>query len=233
VSHHGRRAIPSDVAEEVNRWAFVSEKVLHGTPSGVDNSVSVFGGALAYTRSGFAGKKGGMEPIQGFKSLKFLLTDSKVPRDTKALVAGVAARKDEVCFGLGIQSLRLTTPRRILRKLMPSWTRSRVFLTKLAGLLRTQNSDERTFSSPYRYDQNDLSAHPHCTYSCTQALINENHVHLDNLGVSHPSLEAIRAKAASGPHTLSTKLTGAGGGGCAVTLLPDRESLPPHPGNAN
>ena len=96
VSHQGRRAIPSDVAEEVNKWAFVSEKVLHGTPSGVDNSVSVFGGALAYTKSGFPGKKGGMEPIQGFKSLKFLLTDSKVPRDTKALVAGVASRKAKV-----------------------------------------------------------------------------------------------------------------------------------------
>jgi mevalonate kinase len=96
LSHQGRRAIPSDVAEEVNRWAFISEKVLHGTPSGVDNSVSVFGGALAYTKSGFPGKKGGMEPIQGFKSLKFLLTDSTVPRDTKALVAGVAARRAEV-----------------------------------------------------------------------------------------------------------------------------------------
>jgi len=102
VSHQGRRAIPPDVAEEVNRWAFISEKVLHGTPSGVDNSVSVFGGALAYTKSGFAGKKGGMEPIQGFKSLKFLLTDSKVPRDTKALVAGVAARKAQVPRDSGI-----------------------------------------------------------------------------------------------------------------------------------
>jgi hypothetical protein len=54
-------------------------------------------------------------------------------------------------------------------------------------------------------------------------LINKNHAHLVNLGVSHPSLEAIRAKTASEPYKLSTKLTGAGGGGCAVTLLPDSE----------
>jgi len=64
VSHQGRRAITPATAEEVNRWAFVAEKILHGNPSGVDNSVAVFGGALAYTRPGF-GKKSGMEGIQG------------------------------------------------------------------------------------------------------------------------------------------------------------------------
>jgi len=53
------------------------------------------------------------------------------------------------------------------------------------------------------------------------ALIHENHGHLVELGVSHPSLESIKATTAAGPYRLSTKLTGAGGGGCAVTLVPD------------
>lgn len=64
MPHQGQGAVPLDVAEEVNRWAFLAEKVLHGNPSGVDNSVAVYGGALAYTRAGF-GRKPGMEAIQG------------------------------------------------------------------------------------------------------------------------------------------------------------------------
>lgn len=64
VSHKGRRAVPKPIAEEVNQWAFISEKILHGNPSGVDNSVAVFGGALAYVRGGF-GRPAGMEAING------------------------------------------------------------------------------------------------------------------------------------------------------------------------
>jgi len=48
----------------------------------------------------------------------------------------------------------------------------------------------------------------------------ENHQYLVTLGVSHPALETIKEKTAQ-PYGLSTKLTGAGGGGCAVTLIPD------------
>ncbi|KAI0316729.1 cystathionine beta-lyase [Amylostereum chailletii] len=185
VSHQGRRAITPETAEEINRWAFVAEKILHGNPSGVDNSVAVFGGALAYTRPGF-GKKSGMEPIHGFKSLRFLLTDSRVPRDTKRLVAGVAAKKlqePDVVQGLldSIQSIS-TEARRALGD--PEISRE-ALLTALA------------------------------------ALINENHAHLVSLGVSHPALEAIRTKTGQSPYGLSTKLTGAGGGGCSVTLIPD------------
>ena len=43
----------------------MSEKVLHGNPSGVDNAVVVYGGALAYTKPG-PGRQGGMEKIHGY-----------------------------------------------------------------------------------------------------------------------------------------------------------------------
>lgn len=51
-------------------------------------------------------------------------------------------------------------------------------------------------------------------------LVNINHGLLVALGVSHPSLEKIKIIADS--HKIgATKLTGAGGGGCAITLLGD------------
>jgi mevalonate kinase len=95
VSHQGRRAIPTTTADEINKWAFVAEKVMHGNPSGVDNSVSIHGGALAFARA-HGGRKGKMEGIGGFKSVRFLLTDSTVPRDSKRLIAGVAQKLEEV-----------------------------------------------------------------------------------------------------------------------------------------
>ncbi|KAG7089876.1 hypothetical protein E1B28_011514 [Marasmius oreades] len=185
ISHEGRRAIPPKTAEEINRWAFIAEKILQGNPSGVDNSVSVFGGALAYVKEGF-GKKSGIEAIQGFKSLRFLLTNSKIPRSTKQLVAGVGQKK--INEPELVQSL-------------------------LNAIQVISDEARRVLADPELSRETLLTA--------LAALIRENHSHLVSLGVSHPALEAIREKTASPPYNLSTKLTGAGGGGCAVTLVPD------------
>ncbi|CAE6447543.1 unnamed protein product, partial [Rhizoctonia solani] len=54
-----------------------------------------------------------------------------------------------------------------------------------------------------------------------EALMDENHGHLVTLGVSHPVLEQIKEITSKPDYGLHTKLTGAGGGGCAVTLIPD------------
>jgi len=183
VSHAGRRAIPQNTAGEVNKWAFVAEKVLHGNPSGVDNSVAVYGGGLAYTRPGYT-RKSGMEPIQGFKSLRFLLINTKVPRNTKALVAGVGLKKQN-------------EPELVARI--------------LDSIQTISDEARRILADPELPREQQIEG--------IGKLIEENHAFLRELGVSHPSLEAVKSKTAS--YDLQTKLTGAGGGGCAVTLIPD------------
>ncbi|KIM54345.1 hypothetical protein SCLCIDRAFT_31139 [Scleroderma citrinum Foug A] len=167
------------LAQSTNRYAFLAEKILHGTPSGVDNSVAVFGGGLQYTKD--LGQGGGMEAIEGFKALRFLLTDTRVPRNTRSLVAGVAARLAE-------------DPDRV-RELLQ---KIRGVVARAKRVLRGENGEEGA----------ELTA-----------LIDENHQHLADLGVSHPSLEDVRTVTRT--YELVTKLTGAGGGGCAVTLVPE------------
>ncbi|KAJ3995081.1 Cys/Met metabolism PLP-dependent enzyme-domain-containing protein [Lentinula boryana] len=186
LSHHGRHALERHNAEEANRWAFTAEKILHGNPSGVDNSVAVFGGALTYNRPGF-GKTSGMESIQGFGSLRFLLTNSKVPRDTKKLVAGVGLMKLEQPEVVG---------------------------SILEAIENISAQAKRSLADSSEFGRDSLLRD-------LSAMIIENHKHLVSLGVSHPSLEMIKETTAAPPYNLSTKLTGAGGGGCAVTLIPD------------
>lgn len=64
VSHSGRRALEQRTIEMVDKWAFVAEKVIHGTPSGIDNAVSVRGGAVAFRRKIEGLQEGSMEGIK-------------------------------------------------------------------------------------------------------------------------------------------------------------------------
>ena len=106
--------LSKSLADIVNVYAFLAEKILHGNPSGVDNSVAAYGGGLLYTKSiPSEGKEGGMVSIAGyvrlldrramvltkllprFTSHRFLLTDTRVPRNTKELVGSVGKQKLE------------------------------------------------------------------------------------------------------------------------------------------
>lgn len=78
--------------EQIDQYAFYSEILLHGTPSGIDNAVSARGGALLYTK-----KKDGdsqMESIPNLPDMHLMVVDTKVPRSTRELVAGVRALYD-------------------------------------------------------------------------------------------------------------------------------------------
>jgi len=73
-----------------NQWAYQGERITHGNPSGIDNTVSCYGGIVAY-------KKGG-DPIflpRLPNGLRIMIVNTRVPRDTKRLVSAVGKLREE------------------------------------------------------------------------------------------------------------------------------------------
>ena len=73
---------------EICDLAYEGEKVVHGTPSGVDNNISTFGGILRYER----GVE--MERFELEGSLPFVIGNSKRKRSTRRLVGRVRALRE-------------------------------------------------------------------------------------------------------------------------------------------
>lgn len=71
---------------KIDQYAFYSEILLHGTPSGIDNAVSSHGGALHFTKRG---GKVSMTHLVPTAPLELLLVYTHVPRSTKQLVEAV------------------------------------------------------------------------------------------------------------------------------------------------
>lgn len=133
-------------------------------------------------------KKGGhgalsFEPVEPFPQLHVLLTNTRVPRKTSALVARVRALHEA--------NPRVTTP---IFEAMAAIAES--FL----DLCTAHEAPEGIAK------QLDL-------------LVQMNHKLLAALQVSAPSLEEVVAIAQADEFNLPTKLTGAGGGGCAFSVL--------------
>ncbi|KAM6422895.1 mevalonate kinase isoform 1-T2 [Liasis olivaceus] len=162
--------------DTINRLAFRGEQVIHGNPSGVDNAVSTWGGALQY----FSGK---ISSLKSVPTLQILLTNTKVPRSTKILVARV---KDKLLKFPTIMEPVLTSIDAISRE--------------CEGILEAMAHDP---------------SQEH--YSMLEELVDINQHLLNGIGVGHPLLDRVCQVASS--HGLHSKLTGAGGGGCAITLL--------------
>ncbi|MHA1400598.1 MAG: mevalonate kinase [Candidatus Heimdallarchaeaceae archaeon] len=75
--------------EDINRIAFEVEKIQHGTPSGIDNTVATYGGGIYYC-------KGQIERISlPSSSLYWVIVNSKVKRKTKNLVLKVRKRYEK------------------------------------------------------------------------------------------------------------------------------------------
>lgn len=185
----------------VNKWAFEGERILHGRPSGIDNTVSSLGYVVKF-------KQGQIEHLHTQMPLRMLLTNTRVSRNTKALVAGVGERALRHPAAMGaifkaideiaeeVVTILQTPPKR-----------------RLAG----SKSDEELASSeecgPHPVTKTDLEVR-------LEELVEMNQGLLQGIGVSHLSIDSICHSTAA--YKLQSKLTGAGGGGCVLTLLPHR-----------
>ena len=74
--------------EFIDKWSLIGEKCFHGNPSGIDNAVATFGGAVMFQRTSTP-EQPSIRTNMKFPAIKLLLTNTKVPKSTADLVAGV------------------------------------------------------------------------------------------------------------------------------------------------
>ncbi|TDH65321.1 uncharacterized protein CCR75_000700 [Bremia lactucae] len=162
--------------EFINKYAFGAEVILHGSPSGADNTVSCYGGSLRIqTLPDFS-----FQRLQcSLHKFHFLLINTCVSRSTKDQI-------DKVRKLYEFDHERVQGQFHSIQQIVD----------KFVAL-----SERRVLSE-----------------EVLGQLIERNQQNLVDFGVGHPQLDRVAriCKRFNG----ATKLTGAGGGGCAVSLLP-------------
>lgn len=206
-----------DHVEKINQFAYYSEIILHGTPSGLDNAVSSHGGAMLYTKNktndnedNKQTKKFSMEHfvLDAHHPLNLIMVNTHVPRSTKKLVASVG-------------TLLRQHPRVVQPILDAMGAIAKIFFTMHSQTGTVPGDTASTMDSI----SDEHGEHP------LLSLIRMNHQLLHALGVSHASLDCVvdvvqrvAQQMDSGDNRVTTnvaaaKLTGAGGGGCAMVVL--------------
>ncbi|XP_059652487.1 mevalonate kinase-like [Cornus florida] len=178
-SHQGWLMFGESDLELVNKWAFEGEKIIHGRPSGIDNTVSTYGNMIKF-------RPGDLTRIKSNMPLKMLITNTKVGRNTKALVAGVSERT-------------LRHP----KAMAAVFTAVDSISNELATIIQSPVLDDLAITEKEEK---------------LEELMEMNQGLLQCMGVSHSSIETVLRTTLK--YKLVTKLTGAGGGGCVLTLLP-------------
>ncbi len=77
--------------DQINEIAYEGEKGYHGTPSGVDNAASTYGGLIWFVR----GEENTFEPISLKEPVEIVMGNTGKVANTKAAVAGVRERKEK------------------------------------------------------------------------------------------------------------------------------------------
>ncbi|CAD1477261.1 unnamed protein product, partial [Heterotrigona itama] len=66
--------------DTISKYALNCERIMHGNPSGIDNSVCTYGSIIEFKKGDY------VKTISNVHTLKILLVDTRVNRSTKALV---------------------------------------------------------------------------------------------------------------------------------------------------
>lgn len=66
--------------EIVSKYALNCERIMHGNPSGIDNSICTYGSVIEFKKGEY------VKPISNVHAMKILLVDTRVNRSTKALM---------------------------------------------------------------------------------------------------------------------------------------------------
>jgi mevalonate kinase len=171
----------------INSLSFYSELLIHGTPSGIDNAVSTFGGSVFFQKN-MIDSTVTMDTLS-IPPLSIILTNTHILRSTKLLVAKVRSLKDSL-------------PSTVNPIISAIGSVSRKFRDMISSLEESENRttlDESLISNMIQINQNLLCA----------------------LGVSHKCINIICQKTSDlfDDFKCTTKLTGAGGGGCVFTFV--------------
>ncbi|XP_054014065.1 mevalonate kinase-like isoform X1 [Hylaeus anthracinus] len=73
--------------EIISKYALSCERIMHGTPSGIDNSICTYGSIIEFKKGDY------IKPIANTQTMKILLVDTRVSRSTKALIEKLAELK--------------------------------------------------------------------------------------------------------------------------------------------
>jgi mevalonate kinase len=80
--------------EEINEAAYEGEKAYHGTPSGIDNTASTYGGLIWFVRNLGAGKNT-MDLLQSPRKMHIVIANSGITASTTEVVADVRRLREE------------------------------------------------------------------------------------------------------------------------------------------
>jgi mevalonate kinase len=80
--------------ERINDIAYEAEKAYAGNPSGIDNTAATFGG-LIWFKKNLGGGPNSIEQLSIREPVEILIGNTGIVANTKAMVAGVAERKEQ------------------------------------------------------------------------------------------------------------------------------------------